>query len=150
MPRPVVRGTFVQSNERKIIHGFMNVALIDKHPVFRTGIKVMLKTQFDDVKTLESGSMQTLGKVTELDAVDIIIIGLSEEQPEIDKTALKKMMKKNPLASFIVYAAKPAYEAAGSLMRMGVKGYLNKNSHPDHLVTCLNAVIAGKPYICYQ
>ncbi len=27
----------------------MNVVLIDKHPVFRTGIRVMLKSQFEDM-----------------------------------------------------------------------------------------------------
>lgn len=128
----------------------MNVALIDRHPVFRTGIRLMLKSQFNDINTLETGSIHSLAKANKLGDIDIVIIGLSEEQPEIDKAVLKRVMKKNPLASFIVYAAKPCLESVRLLMCMGVKGYLNKNGSPEELMMCLNAVVAGKPFVCHQ
>lgn len=128
----------------------MNIALIDRHPIFRTGIRLMLNNQFNNINTLETGSMNSLTKVNKWGNIDIVIIGLSEEQPEIDKAVLKRVMRKNPLASFIVYAAIPRYESVGSLMRMGVKGYLNKNGSPEDLMTCLNAVIAGEPFVCHQ
>lgn len=128
----------------------MNVVLIDKHPVFRTGIRVMLKSQFEDMTTLETACMHSLGKVTQPTPIDIIIIGLSEEQPEIDKVVLKRVMRMNPLASFIIYASYPRYELAQSLLRIGVKGYLTKNGCPEDLVTCMQSVIAGKSYVCRQ
>lgn len=128
----------------------MNIALIDRHPVFRTGMRVLLKRQFDNITTLETGSMQSFKKVAPQEPTDIIIIGLSEEQPEIDRVALKRMMRKNPMASFIVYASKPGYELAKSLMRIGVKGCLTKNSRPEELVICVNAVMSGEAYLCPQ
>ncbi|SEJ16055.1 hypothetical protein SAMN05216327_106403 [Dyadobacter sp. SG02] len=128
----------------------MNVVLIDKHPVFRTGIRLMLESQLKNINTLETGSMHGLTTANNLGDIDIVIIGLSEEQPEIDKVVLKRAMKKNPLASFIVYAAKPRLESVRLLMRMGVKGYLNKNGSPEELTMCMNAVVAGQPFFYHQ
>lgn len=128
----------------------MNVALIDKHPVFRAGIRLMLKSQFSNINTLETGSMHSLTQANNLGDIDIVIIGLSEEQPEIDKAVLKRAMEKNPFASFIVYAAKPCVESVRLLMRMGVKGYLNKNGSPEELTRCMNAVVAGQPFVYHQ
>ncbi|WP_342085197.1 hypothetical protein [Dyadobacter sp. OTU695] len=128
----------------------MNVALIDRHPVFRTGIRLMLKSRFNNIHMLETGSIHSLTRANNLGDIDIVIIGLSEEQPEIDRAVLKRVMKKNPLASFIVYAAKPCLASVRLLMRMGVKGYLNKNGCPEELVRCLNAVAAGEPFVCHQ
>jgi len=128
----------------------MNVALIDRHPVFRTGIRLMLKSRFNNIHMLETGSMHSLTQANYPVNIDIVIIGLSEEQPEIDKVVLKRAMKKNPLASFIVYAAKPHLDSVKLLMRMGVKGYLHKNGNPEELVMCLNAVAAGEPFVYRQ
>ena len=110
----------------------------------------MLKSQFDNITTLESGSMQTLGKVMTPDAVDIVIIGLSEEQPDIDRALLEKTMKKNPFASFIVYASTPDQKLARSLIRMGVRGYLTKHACAEELVTCVRSILSGNPYLSPQ
>ena len=125
----------------------MNVALIDSHPLFRFGIRLLLKSQFDNITTLESTSMTSPGLGNRLGAIDLIIIGLSEEQPELDRTALRRLMKRNPLASFIIYASKPDYKPASSLLRMGVKGYLAKTGGADDLGKCVRSVMAGIPYI---
>ncbi|SEJ16038.1 Response regulator receiver domain-containing protein [Dyadobacter sp. SG02] len=128
----------------------MNVALVDEHPVFRTGVRALLKSQFDNIATLEIGSMQDLEKVTQLEIFDIIIIGQSEEHPEIDYPVLKRLMKKNPLTSFIVYASAPDQKLARSLVRTGVKGILTKHACPTELVTCIRSVLSHNPYLSPQ
>lgn len=128
----------------------MNVALVDEHPVFRTGVRALLKSQFDKIATLETGSMQDLEKITQLQLFDIIIIGQSEEHPEMDYPVLKRLMKKNPLTSFIVYASAPDHKLARSLVRMGVKGILTKHACPTELVTCIRSVLSHNPYLSPQ
>jgi DNA-binding NarL/FixJ family response regulator len=125
----------------------MNVALVDEHPVFRTGVRAMLKNQFEDVATVEMESMQSLELVMELDIFNIVIIGLSEEHPEMDQPVLKRIMTKNPLTSFVVYASTPDHKLARSLIRMGVKGYLTKHACAEELVTCVHSVLLGNPYL---
>jgi DNA-binding NarL/FixJ family response regulator len=109
---------------------------------------MMLTSRFADVTTVEAGSMLALRKMISGGALDLVIIGLSEEQPGINRTALKKTMQKNPLASFIVYAIRPEAALARSLTRMGVKGILAKNGLPEELVSCVQSVIAGHRYVC--
>jgi DNA-binding NarL/FixJ family response regulator len=129
----------------------MNVALIDSHPVFRTGLRLLLNSCFDDLNTLESGCMQSFKKAIAPGTADIIIIGLSEEEPQIDQVALKKMIGTNPSASFILYYAhNPGYKLASSLMRIGVKGFLSKDGCPNDLEVCVNSILSGQPYICRQ
>ncbi|WP_342085196.1 response regulator [Dyadobacter sp. OTU695] len=128
----------------------MNVALVDEHPVFRTGVRAMLKSQFDNIATLETGSMHDLEKITQLEIFDIIIIGQSEEHPEMDYPVLKRLMKKNPLTSFIVYASAPDHKLARSLVRMGVKGILTKHACSTELVTCIRSVLSHNPYLSPQ
>lgn len=128
----------------------MNVALIDQHPMFRSGIRVLLKSQFDDITTLETASMQSPGLTSELGGIDLIIIGLSEERPDLDREVLRRLMRSNPLASFIIYASKPDHRPVSSLMRMGVKGYLAKTGDLDDLGSCVRSVMAGIPYVCRQ
>lgn len=128
----------------------MNVALIDQHPIFRCGMRNMLKSQFDNITTLETASMQSPGLGSQLGEIDLIIIGLSEEQPRLDRTVLRRLMKRNPLASFIIYASEPDHKPVSSLMRMGVKGYLAKTGSPDDLGSCVRSVMAGVPYVSRQ
>lgn len=128
----------------------MNLALVDEHPVFRTGVRGMLKSQFENVGTLETGSIQDLEKIIQVGIFDVIIIGLSEEHPEMDYPVLKRVMKKNPFSSFIVYASTPDHKLARTLVRMGVKGILTKHACSSELVTCVRSVLSGSPYLSPQ
>ncbi|MHA4741958.1 response regulator [Dyadobacter sp. MSC1_007] len=95
--------------------------------------------------------MQSFKKAIAPGTADIIIIGLSEEEPEINTGVLKQMIGRNPSASFILYYAhNPGYELASSLMRIGVKGFLSKNGCPGDLEICVNSILSGRPYICRQ
>ncbi len=83
--------------------------------------------------------------------IDVVIIGLSEEQPEIDKVVLKRVMRMNLLASFIIYASYPRYELAQSLLRIGCEGLSYKNGCPGG--SCDLLCIRSSPvksYICRQ
>ncbi|KAA0988689.1 response regulator [Dyadobacter aurulentus] len=129
----------------------MTIALIDNHPVFRTGIRTILTSQFENVVMLETGSIQSFSGGIQQEAVDIIIIGLSEEQPEIDRSALKKAIKNNPMAAVILYYAhNPGFKFASSLIRSGVKGFLIKSGGASDLAVCVNSILSGEPYVCHH
>lgn len=126
----------------------MNVAIIDKLPVFLTGVRVTIDGSFGKVMTFETARIQSLRNDLAQQVLDFIIIGISEEQPDRDRRALKTAMKNNPNASVIVYANKPGHEMVSSLVRMGAKGVLSKNSCPRDLIDCIQSVMAEEPYLC--
>lgn len=126
----------------------MKIAIIDKLPVFRIGARVTIEGSFGEVTTFETAKIKSLRKDLGQQAFDFIIIGISEDQPDIDWRALKTAMKNNPNTSFIVYANKPGHGVVRSLVRMGAKGVLSKNSCPRDLVDCIQSVMAEEPYLC--
>lgn len=67
----------------------MNVAIVDKHPIFRAGIRSTLMGRIKNLNTFETGGIHLLPEKNQQQHLSIIILGLSEEQPEIDKKAIK-------------------------------------------------------------
>jgi DNA-binding NarL/FixJ family response regulator len=128
----------------------MKIALIDQHPVLRSGMSVLLKDHFKNVTMLETACLNSFKRNITHQSFDIIIIGLTEECDGIDRTIVKSMMQQYPGSSFVVYAGKLQYDQALSLMKLGVKGYLLKNNEPEELVTCIKTVIKGGNYLCSE
>ncbi|WAC13556.1 response regulator [Dyadobacter pollutisoli] len=128
----------------------MNIAVIDQHPVLRSGMSVLLKDHFADLNILETTCLSSFKQDRIHQYFDIIIIGLAEECEGIDQAALKRIMRENPGSSFVVYAGKLQYEQAVSLMKVGVRGYLLKNNRPEELLTCIKTVISGNNYLCSE
>lgn len=128
----------------------MNIAVIDQHPVLRSGMSVLLKDHFTDVTMLETTCLSSFKQDKTYQYFDIIIIGLTEECEGIDRATLKRMMRENPDSSFVVYAGKLQYDQAVALMKVGVRGYLLKNNQPEELVTCIKTVISGNNYLCSE
>ena len=127
----------------------MNVALVDKHPIFRTGVRATLMGRIENLTTFETGGIHLLSE-KQRPSLDIVILGLSEEQPEIDRKALKKAMKSYASASFIVCPSKPDNAQVRALLRAGVKGIVTKACCPDEVLRRVIDVFKGKKYICLQ
>lgn len=128
----------------------MNVAVVDKHPIFRTGVRAMLMGRVKNLTTFETGGIHMLSEKKQQLPLDIVILGLSEEQPEIDRKALKKAMKSYASASFIVCPSKPDNAQVRALLKAGVKGIVTKACCPDEVLRCVIDVFKGKKYICPQ
>ncbi|MCF2488635.1 hypothetical protein [Dyadobacter sp. CY347] len=126
----------------------MKIALIDQHPVLRSGMRIFLREHFQNLTMLQTSCLQSFKKCEEQHTFDIIIIGMTEEAESVDKVALKRIMHEYPESSFVVYAGKLQRELANSLLNEGVSGYLLKTNHPNELVTCINTVIKGDKYLC--
>lgn len=128
----------------------MKIALIDQHPVLRSGMRIFLRDHFQNLTMLQTACLQTFKKCDEDHSFDIIIIGMTEEADGIDNVALKRIMQENPGSSFVVYAGKLQRDLATSLMNEGVSGYLLKRNHPNELLKCLQTVIKGDKYLCEE
>ncbi|MCE6987936.1 hypothetical protein [Dyadobacter sp. CY323] len=126
----------------------MRIALVDRHPIFRTGIRVLLQNHLSDLTIRETSCLNSLGNETQSSQFDIIIIGLSEEQPDIDPGELVNHMLENPGARFILYDSLSQHELAFSLFRIGVRGYLTKKTCPSDLLKCIESVARGETYFC--
>ena len=124
----------------------MNIAIIDSHPIFRTGLREFLAGEFHGVRTIEAKSMHTFEQIALPNSQDVIIIGLSEEIPCINQARLTAMIKRNPDSSIIVYAIKDTSCTNCSFNCTGVRGFLTKSDSPDELTVCIREVVSGGYY----
>ena len=128
----------------------MKIAVIDQHPVLRSGMRIFLRDHFQNLTMLQTACLQSFSQCEDGHFFDIIIIGMTEEANGIDKVVLRRVMHENPHSSFVVYAGKLQQELAVSLIDEGVSGYLLKKNHPDELVKCIQTVIKGDKYLCQE
>ncbi len=128
----------------------MKIASIDKHPIMRAGLSVFLKTHFEKITVIEAECLCSYLATNVYHAPDIIIVGLAEESAGIDMGILKRMMQENPETSFVVYDGRPQVDLAVACFKAGVKGYLLKSNNLNELVQCMESVIEGHHYICYE
>ncbi|MCF0051756.1 response regulator [Dyadobacter sp. LJ53] len=126
----------------------MKIALIDQHPVLRSGMRIFLTDHFQNLTMLQTACFETFNPSADDPSFDVIIIGMTEETDGVDNVALKRIMQENPNSSFVVYAGKLQQDLATSLINEGVSGYILKNNHPNELVKCIQTVIKGDKYVC--
>ncbi|MCF0060516.1 response regulator [Dyadobacter chenwenxiniae] len=128
----------------------MKIALIDQHPVLRSGMRIFLTDHFQNLTMLQTACLETFSPSADDPSFDVIIIGMTEEADGVDNVALKRIMQENPNSSFVVYAGKLQQDLATSLINEGVSGYILKNNHPNELVKCIQTVIKGDKYVCEE
>ena len=135
----------------------INLAIIDKYPVVRIGIKIFLKDHFPEIDVVESDSISGLQNTDPDIKPDLIILGISQD--DMNNIAILKSAKQSyPASKIILYV-----EASGtsssesdlvvknliiSYLKIGVDGYLSKLNHLSELETCINDIRKGKHYIC--
>jgi DNA-binding NarL/FixJ family response regulator len=132
------------NNESQLL---MRISLIDKHPILRKGLALLLDSYFLNVQLTESEDLTSYSECISKPGCDIVIIGLSNESLDIDFPLIKKVMLENPGTNFIIYAETAQRAVAVNSLIFGVKGYILKNCDLNEVVKCINAVNEGKWYI---
>jgi DNA-binding NarL/FixJ family response regulator len=125
----------------------MRISLIDKHPILRKGLSLLLHSYFSNIQLSESEDLTSYSKCIDNQGSDIVIIGLSNESLDIDFLLIKKVMSENPGTNFIIYAETAQRAVAVNSLIFGVKGYILKNCDSKEVLKCIKAVIEGKWYI---
>jgi DNA-binding NarL/FixJ family response regulator len=125
----------------------MRVSLIDKHPILRRGMSLLLHNFFTDIQLSESDDFTSFSSCPYKRASDLIIIGLSNESLDVDFQLIKNLKLENPHTNFIIYAETAQHAVAVNSLIFGVKGYILKNSDPGEMVACIETVTEGNWYI---
>lgn len=126
----------------------MNVAVIDKHPVFRKGLNHIIHGNFEDVKILEADSVVHFYESFSDQNPDIFIIGVGQHGEERTIKPILMIKKWYPSGNVIVYDEdhKPSL-LISEYLKVGVNGYLTKESELDEILDCMKDVAGGKRYL---
>lgn len=131
--------TAQQSNEK------LQIALVDDHEMFRSGIKLILS----DRKNWEIAIEAVNGKdfLNQLNVLtpDIVLMDIS--MPELDGyQTVKQALKSHPSLKIIVLSMLSDEEYYYKMIEAGVKGFVLKNSGIEELHRSIEEVAKGNNY----
>jgi len=124
----------------------IRIIVCDDHPIFREGVKKILKQSSDLVVEDEAASgpelVEKLGaKRFDLALLDISLPGANG----ID--LLKSIQASHPRLPVLMLSMYPEEQYAVRALRAGAAGYVTKGSVPTELVAAIRKVAAGGKYV---
>lgn len=124
----------------------IQIALVDDHRLFRSGIKSLINNTEGYKVTLEAGDgAELIDKISSKFIPDIILLDMN--MPVMDGTATAKWLRKNyPQIKVIVLSMYSDVERVLAMLKIGVKGYILKDSEPNEFIEALQKVSSGEVY----
>jgi DNA-binding NarL/FixJ family response regulator len=118
----------------------IQVALVDDHRLFRSGIASLINN-FDGYKVmLEAGNGKEFSqKISKKFKPHIVLLDIN--MPEMDGIATTEWLQKNyPEINVIILSMFEDAEKVITLVKMGIKGYLLKDAEPQEFKEALDSV----------
>jgi len=129
------------SKDRNIV-GTLRILLADDHPVFRKGMKTVISGLGVPHEILEAGDGRTALEIASTQTIDLFLLDI--KMPEIDGYELSKLLlKKDPKVKIIVITMYNDTPLIANLFRIGVRGFLIKNTETDEMIKAIQQVLAG-------
>lgn len=124
----------------------IQVALVDDHRLFRSGIASLINNFVGYEVMMEAGNgKEFTQKISKKFAPDIVLLDIN--MPEMDGMATTKWLKSNyPEVSVIILSMFEDADTVVSLVKMGIKGYLLKDAEPEDFKEALDTVSAEEVY----
>jgi DNA-binding NarL/FixJ family response regulator len=123
----------------------INIAIVDDHSLFLEGLSSILKDIENFNILITASSAKELLNQPNLSSVDVLISDIS--MPEMDGIALSQIIKKQfPTIKILILSMHEEIQIIKSLIKIGVDGYLFKNSDKEVLVNAITTVAQGNPF----
>ncbi len=124
----------------------MEVYIADDHPIFRSGLKFLLETSFDNIHIASFDNGLNLMDALSLKNPDIVIADI--DMPGINGLDLCKVITETRSdIKVIILTMYNDPEMLKLAFFNGAKGYLVKDNTSEELVDCINYVLDGKTYV---
>lgn len=122
------------------------ILIIDDHPLFREGVKAIVRRTTDYAVVAEAGTFEEGMAAAREHAPDLAIVDLI--LPENNGVALTgQLLQEIPGLRVLVISMTTRAEQIAAAFKMGATGFLNKNSAPEELIPALDATSEGQPYL---
>ena len=120
----------------------INIALIDDHTLFRSGIKALLsrQTEFSIVGEASDGFSGV--KLVEQIRPDVVLLDLNMPQMN-GRDALAQILSSRPEQKVIMLTVSEDSEDLTECIRLGASGFLLKNINADFLLESIRKAVDG-------
>jgi DNA-binding NarL/FixJ family response regulator len=124
----------------------MHVAIADDHPIFRSGLKFLLETSFENIVINQFENGEEIFDFVKTSTPDIIIVDI--DMPIKNGLEVCELITQMEIDSkVIVLTMYKDIEMLKLAFYNGAKGYLVKDNTSEELVDCIQTVMEGKTYM---
>lgn len=124
----------------------IRVMIVDDHALFRCGLKLLLEKKADMEVVAEAGTGQEAIKKVSSCTPDIVLLDIN--LPDKKGTIVaKEILLKIPDIKIIILTMHDDEYYLQELFKIGVQGFILKNSTGTDLVLAIRSVYAGRQYI---
>lgn len=125
----------------------VKIAIVDDHPLYRTGVRSMLeKSNRYDVK-IEAGNGKELLEKMSRQKVDLVITDIN--MPEMDGFELARILCRDYKAvKVLINSMSEEILLIKKLLEIGVHGFVLKATDGVELLQCLERILENKPGLC--
>lgn len=125
----------------------VKIVLIDDHPIYREGLRYVIRTQSDMKVSGEAADESPALELVRTTQPDVILMDIALASSNgID--VCQKILSEYPRAKIIILTAFADAEYVNRAIKTGIKGYLLKGSGTDEIIRAIRAVMAGHTYLC--
>jgi len=126
----------------------IKVAIADDHPLVREGLKTMLNNSPEAGISLVDEVDSATGLVELLNEVDIDVVLMDINMPEIDGLQATRQIKlQYPLVKVLILSMLEDERFVAEAMQAGAAGYLTKTVNRKELVRAIQITAGGEVYI---
>jgi two-component system response regulator DegU len=124
----------------------INVLIVDDHPIYRDGIRNIVR-KIDIVKLCdEAGNGQLAIEMMEKIHYDIVFLDI--EMPVMDGIEASSIMKKKfPESKIVVLTMSDSRKQIVEMLENGVQGYILKNTDAKELTRAIQLIMEGTLYL---
>lgn len=124
----------------------MNILIADDHELLRRGVIQVLADEYPDTHFTEAST--TSETLTRLAQGDWALLILDIFMPGRSGLEVLSEIRRRPLAPpVLVLSSAPEDQMAIRVLKAGAKGYLNKQTAPEHLIEAVEKVLSGGRYV---
>ncbi len=124
----------------------IDIAILDPHPVVRSGLRRLVSEHVDLRIAGEASSMaEAEALIKRAKKLDVLVLELPETGPN-GFTAVAALHEAAPDLRMLVFTTHPAVHYAIESLRQGACGYLEKNCGPRDIVEAVRTLALGRRY----
>ena len=119
--------------------------IIDEHPVVRQGVSALLESTWSGAKVANAENLESALETTNGGKPDVVIVDPWRAGADIGE--LVKRLSKSLGAPIVVFTADGGARLLSEALKVGVQGYVRKDSPASDLIRAIEAARAGEFYV---
>jgi LuxR family transcriptional regulator, maltose regulon positive regulatory protein len=123
-----------------------SIVIVDDHPIFRNGLRVLLEKENDFTVIGEAEDGQSALEIIQELRPDIVVMDIS--MPNMDGIeATRQLLKVIPELKVVALSVNSGKRFVMDMLRAGASGYILKESVPEEMVRGIRTVLSGDVFL---